>query len=108
MTDIEVTERIARAESDAKHALEVSQRNTELIMKNREMITEVDARARSAEHRVSKLEGKVDTILDKLSKIGNSQDSTALANEKIRKNTLKVFVTLIAAICVQVLNQLFA
>ena len=104
MTDEEL-KRLAKAEATAGCAMDLAKKNNEFCLRNAQEIARVEARAKSAEHRVSELEAKVDIILDKLSSIGAGQDDSAEASEKIRKNTLRVFVTLIAAIIVNVINN---
>ena len=114
MTAEEMEARIYECEKNSALALEIAKKAQELAVDNKTEITKVDARARSCEHRVSKLEGKIDTLLDKVSAQGvlqrhlaNAQDEDAKNGERVRKNTVKVLASIIALVVINLTNYFF-
>lgn len=107
MTDEELITKLAAIQKDCEYAMKQSDKAYKLASENRIAITSVENRAKSVEHRVNALEGKIDTILDRLAQVSMKQGDAQQSSEKIRKNTAKVLGTLIAAIVIQVIQYIF-
>ena len=114
MTEDELSKKISECEKASALALEIARTAQAIAMENKTEITKVDARARSCEHRVSKLEGKIDTLLDKVSAQGvlqrhlaSAQDEDAKNGERVRKNTVKVLASILALVVINLTNYFF-